>query len=162
MTIPAPQSQSGDNAAGPPEALPQPVVHFFELTEELGSLLEHETDLLEQRRYKDAAELSEEKARLTSDYQATLATLRAQDDALLGPKTSETRKRLKAESERFRNRLARHARLVVRLKSMNEGLIKSISEEARRQRDPVNRYGGNGQLGARPTEPTSLSLDRSI
>jgi len=143
-------------------ARPAPVEQFLQLTKALGELIERETDLLEQRRFQDADALAAEKARLTNQYQATLQTLRAREKSLLGEPDSPLRRELKEASEAFRSRLARHARLVMRLKSLNEGLVKAISEEAEKQRNPVTPYGGDGSVGRGKREPTSLSLDQCI
>jgi len=150
-------SQGGDD----PDTAP-PVKSFLTITETLAGLIDRETELMEQRRFQEAGTLAEEKARLTGEFQSALATLRAQGSALLGPEDSDIRRRLKAAGEDFRTRLARHARLVTRLKTMNEGLVRAISREAERQRDPVRRYGGDGHVGSAPTQPTSLTLDRNI
>lgn len=164
--------QSGNISASPEDRdfhakpgeqdLAPPVRSFLETTAALAALLDRETELMKERRFKEAGALSEEKARLTAEFQSTLATLRAQDTALLGPKESSIRKRLKRAGEDLRARLARHARLVMRLKTMNEDLVKTISREVQHQRGSVQRYSGTGQLGVATGQPASISLDRSI
>jgi len=142
--------------------LAPPVRSFLETTTALAALLDRETELMKARRFKEAGELAEEKARLTNEFQSTLATLRMQDAALLGPEESAIRRRLKSAAEDLRARLARHARLVMRLKTMNESLVKTISREVQRQRGSIQRYSGTGQLGVASGQPASISLDQNI
>lgn len=144
------------------QELAPPVRGFLDTISALAELLDRETELMKARRFKDAGALAEEKARLTAEFQSTLATLRAQDAALLGPKESVVRRKLKGAAEDLRARLARHARLVMRLRTMNENLVKTISREVQRQRGAVQRYSGTGQLGMASGQPASISLDRNI
>lgn len=144
------------------QSLPAPVQHFISLTKALTSLLQRENTLLESRRPSETTPLAGEKARLTNDYKTALDALKADEDALLGPKESDIRKLIRAITEQFRAELARHAKLVIRLRTVTEGVVKSITDEVARQRNPMQHYGSSGQMATKTTQPATLSFDKVI
>lgn len=143
-------------------ALAPPVRHFLELTESLTALLSRENALLEKRRPRETKTLQGEKLRLTAEYKSALEALQAEECALLGLPESPLRRRIRSRTERFRAELARHARLVIRLKSLTEGMVRAISEEAMRQRGELTRYGGNARVSHATAGPAALTLDARI
>lgn len=150
-----------ESQSDPRPAVAPAVSHFLRLTGELTTLLARENTLLEQRRPRDLPASAGEKARLTAEYHRALAALRAGEAQLLGAKDSAIRTRIRQATEAFREELARHARLVVRFKAVTEGLVKTISVEAHKQKNPVRRYGSNARMSYR-SRPHSLSLDSTI
>lgn len=151
----------GTAPQGDPPLAP-PVRRFLDLTEALTALLARENALLENRRPRETKTLQGEKLRLTAEYKSALEALQAEERALLGPPESSLRRRIRSRTERFRAELARHARLVIRLKTLTEGMVRAISEEAMRQRGELTRYGGNARVSHAGAGPAALTLDTQI
>lgn len=132
------------------------------LTNELKDLIERETGLLKDRRPQEAKTLHGEKSRLMAEYKDTLGKLQVNEDQL-GAKDSRERKYLKQLTDTLREVIRDHARVVLRLKSVTEGLIRSVGEEVTKKNSPVLGYSQNAAFQATgPARPTSLSLNRVI
>ncbi|TNE66498.1 MAG: hypothetical protein EP335_03470 [Alphaproteobacteria bacterium] len=132
------------------------------LTISLTELIARETGLLKNRRPRDAQKLHGEKSRLMAEYRESLNNVRV-NSHLLGPDNSKERKYLRQLTDGLREALRDHARIVLRLKSVAEGLIKSVGEEVARQNSPVMSYGKNAAIQKYGSaRPTSLSLNQVI
>ena len=131
------------------------------LTISLTELIARETDLLKARRPRDAQKLHAEKSRLMAEYRETLNRLRVNEQSL-GPKDSPERKYIRKLTDKFREMLRDHARVVLRLKSVSEGLIRSVGEEVSKRNRSVVGYGKNAVQSAARARPTSLSLNQVI
>ena len=135
---------------------------LVKLTHALNDLLTQETELLRSQRPREAGQFHGEKNRLMSEYRETLNRLQINREQL-GGDNSEVRNHIKSVTGAFRETLRDHARIVLRLKSVAEGLIKTVSEEATRQTQPVIGYGSSAAPNVPKTlRPTSLSLNRTI
>jgi hypothetical protein len=132
------------------------------LTISLSELIREETQLLGKRLTKEAQKLHGQKNRLMAEYRETLNLLQV-NDKLLGPKDSAVRQYIRKLTDRFREILRDHARIVLRLKSVAEGIIKSVGEEVIKKNRPVVGYGRNAGYRM-PTQipPTSLQLNQVI
>jgi|GEM_PF-869815 len=109
-----------------------PVARFAETTRNLTSLIAQENQMLESRDVSGIKPLQGEKARLASLYESGLKTLRS-NPTILGPKGSPTRNKIKEITAAFQNEVRNHGRILLRMKSVTEGIINTISEEASRQ-----------------------------
>lgn len=143
-------------------AMPPPVQTFLDLTRALTSLLSEENQLLKNRRPAETSALAREKVRLTNEYRQALETLKADEETLLGARDSDLRKTVHETTELFRLELAHHAKLVIRLKTVTEGVVKSISDEVARQRNPMQHYSHTGQIATKGAQPATLSFDQMI
>lgn len=132
------------------------------LTISLSDLIQEETRLLSKRLTADAKRLHGQKNRLMAEYRDTLQLLQV-NEKLLGPKGSPARRYIRELTDRFREILRDHARIVLRLKAVAEGIVKSVGEEVIKKNRPVVGYGSNaafrmpGQI-----QPTSLQLNQVI
>ncbi len=142
--------------------LPQPVAHLLETTLSLHRLIEQENALLESRRPRETKALQGEKLRLTAEYRAALARVRADEAALLGTRDSRIRQQLKQVTDAFRGELKRHARILIRLKTVTEGIVRAVSEEAVRQRGAVRRYGTDARATHAIAGPAALTIDENV
>lgn len=132
------------------------------LTISLSELIQEETRLLQARLTREAQRLHGQKNRLMAEYRETLNMLQV-NDKLLGPKDSSIRKYIRAITDKFREVLRDHARIVLRLKSVAEGIIKSVGEEVVKKNRPVVGYGSNAAFKMPGTaRPTSLQLNQVI
>lgn len=143
-------------------SLTGPGAKLVKLTKSLCDLISRETTLLRERKTKAAQTLHGEKSKLIAEYKNTMSQLQV-NEHLLGAKDSGERKYIKFITEKLREVIRDHARLVLRLKSVAEGLIKSVGEEVAKQDRPIIAYGNNaGYQVSRAARPMSLSLNQVI
>lgn len=138
-----------------------PGAQLVRLTIALTELIGRETGLLKDRRPREAQKLHAEKSRLMAEYRETLNRLRVNEQSL-GPKDSAERKYIRKLTDAFREALRDHARVVLRLKSVSEGLIRSVGDEVSKRNRSVVGYGKNAAQPAARARPTSLSLNQVI
>jgi hypothetical protein len=162
MPLDSPLPQANQNTAATRPALTGPGAKLAKLTISLTELIAEETKLLKKRLTKDAQRLHGQKNRLMAEYREVLNSLQV-NDKLLGPKNSAARVYIRELTDKFRETLRDHARIVLRLKSVAEGIIKSVGEEVIKKNRPVVAYGQNAAYNM-PTHnrPTSLQLNQVI
>lgn len=135
---------------------------LVKITLSLTDLIKQETSLLEQRLPREAQKLHGQKNRLMAEYRETLNHLQV-NEKLLGPKESSVRQYIQKVTDAFREVLRDHARIVLRLKSVAEGIIKSVGEEVVKKNRPVVGYGKNAAFKTpAQMQPTSLQLNQVI
>ncbi|UTW54187.1 hypothetical protein [Kordiimonas sp. SCSIO 12610] len=158
MPLDAHPSELHNNApiiTGPGEKL-------VKITLALTDLIKRETSFLKAHRNKDAQALHGEKSRLMAEYRDTLNNLQV-NEHLLGSKDSRERKYIKSITEPFREALREHARIVLRMKAVTEGLIKSVGEEVSKRNPSVTGYNKTAAFAVPQNQrPTSLSLNQVI
>lgn len=144
------------------EKLTGPGAKLVKLTKSLCDLIAQETNLLKLRRTREAQALHGQKSKLMAEYKNTMNQLQM-NEHILGDKDSGERKFLKFVTDKLREILRDHARVVLRLKSVAEGLIKSVGEEVAKQQRPVTAYGHNAAYQvSKAARPMSLSLNQVI
>jgi len=159
MSAMNPTMNDGDSE---PAALPGPVQRFLSLTRQLRDVLERENTLLEQRRTVETKTLAGEKSRLTAEYREALGVLKVRETELLGDPQSPIRQRIRSETDVMRQELARHAKLVIRLKSITEGVVRAIGREVEKNSNPLHGYGVSGRSTTRQSRPAALRLDENV
>jgi len=157
---PIPLQHSKENVA--PPVLTGPGARLAKLTIELYELIARETQLLKERLPREAQRLHGTKNRLMAEYRETMNTLQV-NEKLLGPKNSPVRQYIRELTDKLREVLRDHARIILRLKSVAEGIVKSIGEEVIKNNRPVMAYGKNAAF-KQPvsSRPTSLQLNEVI
>ena len=115
---------------------------LIRLTARLAELLDTETALFEARKPHEAVALQAEKTRLATIYR-TETRLAGQDPARLGGLNEPVKARLRESTARFESALARNGAAVEALKSLTEGLVKALADEAARQAQAKAGYGPN-------------------
>lgn len=139
-----------------------PGAKLVKITRSLCDLIVRETKLLKARNARDAQLLHGEKSRLMAEYKNTMSQLQV-NEHLLGAKDSGERRYIKFITDQLREILRDHARIVLRLKSVAEGLIKSVGEEVSKQQRTVVGYGSNAAYQVpRASRPMSMSLNQVI
>ena len=158
-SMPQPTQPSNDT---PNPNLTGPGAKLAKITIELCELIVRETGLLKDRQPREAQRLHGPKNRLMAEYRETLQHLQV-NDKLLGPKDSTARKYIKKLTDELREALRDHARIILRLKSVAEGIVKSIGEEVIKNNRPVVAYGQNAAFKQPAVaRPTSLQLNQVI
>lgn len=123
---------------------------LIRLTGRLTELLEQETACFEARKPHEAVALQSEKARLATVYR-TETRLAAQENSRLAGLGDALKLRLRESTTRFEAALARNGAAVEALKSLTEGLVKALADEAARQAQAKAGYGpgaGKTAIGA--------------
>ena len=110
------------------------------LTERLTTLLADQARAFEQHRPQDAAAALAEVSRLTIDYRAGSAHVRA-DPQLVQAADPQPRQRLLRATEAFEAVLQRQGRALAASKTVTEGLVKAVAEEIAARRGIGQAYG---------------------
>lgn len=145
----------------PTPPVPVGVPQFLQITHDLTRLIEQETDLLKRKRPSDLGAFEAEKRSLSAAYTKAVGALRVNKDAL-GALTDDDKAALKEAIGAFEATLKAHGRLVLRLKTVSEGIVRAVGREVEKRNRPVSSYQGNAQMRPPPTSatPTSISLDQ--
>lgn len=140
---------------------PAGVQQFLQITRDLTRLIEQESDLLKRKRPSGLSAFEAEKRRLSTAYTKAVGALRINKDAL-GALTDDDKAELKGAIETFEAALKAHGRLVLRLKTVSEGIVRAVGREVEKRNRPVSSYQGNAQMRppAPAAAPTSISLDQ--
>jgi hypothetical protein len=130
---------------------------LIRLTGRLTQLLEQETALFEARKPHEAVGLQTEKTKLATLYRAETQRA-AKDRARLAGLDPVLKARLSESTLAFEAALRRNGAAVEALKSLTEGLVKALADEAARQQSANAGYGPNAARGA---GIGALAYDRS-
>ena len=145
------------------EGLPEgPVRRLIGHTEELTNVIRKEISILEARRPSDIAPLQAEKAQLSTAYEKEFNAVK-QNKKLLGDKDSPLRQRLREATEVFNSELVRLGRILLRMKSITEGMVHAIGEEVARKRQSVRNYSPDAAVNEpQMAKPLPIALNEVI
>lgn len=139
-----------------------PVGRLIKHTEELTGLIREEIIILEERRPAEIAPLQAEKARLSTIYEEEYKALK-RNQSLLGDKDSPLRLRLREATETFNRELVRLGGILLRMKSVTEGMVHAISEEVARKSQQVRNYSQGAEVTDSPAiKPVPIALNQVI
>ncbi len=142
-----PQAELSDRpAAEPGQDVGARLSRLTELVESLGEIVTRETELLATRHPRSLADTQSEKELLAAAYEYELRHLKADPGWVDGADPAAVG-RLKQAVECFDAIMGQHARRLVTVKSISEGMIQAIAEEVQRKRQPVTGYDRNAMLG---------------
>ena len=157
--ISTPQEVQDEDVNFAKGSLPARVV---EATQKLIDLFHIENALLNERKIADTKELQNQKAKLSAHYQAELLALQ-QNPSCLGPKNSPMRKKLQKVTDTFQEEVKNHGRILLRLKTVSEGLVQSISNEASKKSGAVPLYDTNATMHINSANlPVNIALNQII
>jgi len=128
---------------------------LLQLTERLTSLIEQETALFRERRPEDALGLQDEKSKLANIYRTEVARARQEPQRFSGAPEG-VKSLLRKATEGFHKALKENGHAVLALKTITEGVVKAIADEAARQRTAGGGYGPGA--GQRATSPGALNI----
>lgn len=127
-------------------------------------LIETENACLEARQPEKLADTEARKRDLIERYRAGVDMIRS-GRVRIRP---EERQILIDTGRALETAMTRHARKVVRMKSVTEGLVHAVAERAARNKAPADGYGANGRVQAATLArnayraPTALSVNRMV
>ncbi|ABI66246.1 MULTISPECIES: hypothetical protein [Maricaulis] len=113
---------------------------LLKLTRRLTDLINEETRLFQDRRPHDALGLQDEKSQLANIYRAEVARARKEPARFSGA-PAPIKQALRDATTSFHASLAENGRIVGALKTVTEGVVKAIADEAARQRSTAGGYG---------------------
>ncbi len=121
---------------------------ILDITRRLTALLEREMAMIEAKTPARLSELEEERSRLSLLYSREMQAV-AGSPAEFRSLPRDRVAKLREETEGFQELLGRHQRLVARMRRVTEGIVKTIADEAQRQKSPRTGYAAGGQSTAR-------------
>jgi hypothetical protein len=107
------------------------------MAERLLEAIQADIDALAAGRPQEMRSLDPEIQRLSVSYSREAANF---DPARAKSAPAALRQRLTAVTGAFREKLAQHARLLTRVRSASEGIVKAVAEEVERVRAPTLTY----------------------
>ena len=126
------------------------------LTRRLADLAERQAALFEGSRFLEAQSLNEESARLANVYALESRRI-AQNPSILEGVPPVLKATLTVETERFQAAMEAHERALGRQRSLAEGLVRAIAEEAVAARPTPVAYGPGAQAFR---DTSAVALDR--
>ena len=141
------------------------VGELVELISHLGQAVSRETNLLAEKRPSELGQFTEERERLTTEYQTQVHAIRS-DPRLLQSASEETRLELKLAMKQFHELLNEHRRAVFAARTMTQRLISSVTDEFSRRNRPAAGYNRQAQMAQpmanRRAQPVSLALNEVV
>jgi len=152
-----------EEAQAPQQAavMPGAGAKVIRLAKELTDLLASENVLLEGSRPRDAAKMQGSKARLMTEYKLAIGQLQL-NQHILGDQDSDIRKTIRASADDLKDCLTSHARIILRRKSIADGLINKISQEANKSNRDIPAYSSSAAKPTSSSRPTSIALNQVI
>lgn len=133
---------------------------ILDITRRLTALLEREIGMIEAKTPARLAEFEEERTRLSLLYGREMQAVAA-SPAAFGQLPKDRIAALREETKSFQGLLDRHQRLVSRMRRVTEGIVKTIADEASRQKSPRTGYAATGRAAA-PAGATPLAINSKI
>ncbi|MCK5574720.1 MAG: hypothetical protein KAI28_02850 [Sphingomonadales bacterium] len=124
--------------------------------------MDHENALLEERKYRELEKIQPEKSRLAAEYNIAMQALRPFKN-MLQHDHQDIRNELTKANEAFQDKVTNNGRHLMRSKSISEGIISSIAQEAERQSPTVKQYNPmhpNG--GASQTRSVPIAINETV
>lgn len=133
---------------------------LIRLTRRLTELLEKETALFNARRPLETEDFQHEKTRLATLYRREIGAVK-EDPSRLAGISEAVKQSLKDVTERFTEALHANGMAVDTLRVLTEGVIRSVAEEAGRQRDTLSGYGPGVTPAQKPAGAPAVAVNRT-
>ena len=133
---------------------------LIRLTRRLTELLDQETALFLARRPLETEDFQHEKTRLATLYRREIGAVK-EDPSRLDGVPDSAKRILKDVTERFTQSLQANGIAVETLKTLTEGVVRSVAEEAGRQRDSLTGYGPGVSPGQKPVGAPAVAVNRT-
>ncbi len=130
------------------------------LSDRLKDLVERETALFEARKPHEALAFAKEKNTLATAYRLETARI-ARTPAMLAGATDELKAALRQSTKALDAALHANHRAAGAVRTLTEGLVKAIAEEAARMRQGVKGYGANGKVSSAEAA-AAITLNRQV
>ncbi len=135
---------------------------LMEVTAELIAVLDRETSLLRRAKYAEIGPLTARKSALSAQLLHHMTAFRAHA-AQIREHHPETVKELEAQNRLFRRSLEVNHETLNAMKSVTEGLIRTLAAKVAEQGGGPETYGADAALHApKPKRPRPLSVNRQL
>ncbi len=130
------------------------------LSGQLAALMTEETELLREMRIAEIEPLQSQKAALAAAYASVLSAVGRRPEQIAEAPPA-LRQSLRDATRELQTALDQNMRAVIAAKTVNERLIRVVSDAIAEQRAPGGAYTANGVMpsSAEAAEPVSLSVD---
>ena len=133
---------------------------LLKLTKRLTDLIRQETSLFKERRPQDAIHLQDEKSQLANIYRAEVSRARQEPHRFDGA-SAAIKEALRKATELFHKALAENGHAVAAMKTLTEGVVKAIADEAARQKSAGGSYGPGAAHRTAPQSAMNIALNRT-
>ena len=137
------------------------VDNLVRITETLSALMEHERALMHDRKYRELEKIQPEKSRLAAEYRLAVKALAPYRD-LLAHEFSDLRDQLLEANNMFQEKVKENGRLLLRSKSLTEGIVNAVAEEANRLKPRLNHYTPNQDNGGKSKSSLSIAFNETV
>jgi len=130
------------------------------LSDQLASLMTEETELLRKMRIAEIEPLQSQKSALAAAYASAITAVGRRPGQVIDAPT-DLRETLRDATRNLQTALDHNMRAVLAAKTVNERLIRVVSDAVAEMRAPGGAYTANGHASssADAAEPISLSVD---
>ena len=132
------------------------VEQLISLTERLTEILTQDADDFEARRPHAAAARAEESGRLANLYRHESVRVRRNPD-LIAAAPAARREQLTRATVAMEAVLKRHSRALEAAKTITEGIVKAVADEATERRGPSTAYGPGAKIAQTSAAPIALN-----
>ena len=142
------------------------VAQILAVVERLAEIIAAENAHLQQREPSLLSETEAEKGRLAAVYRRQLQEIAA-DPTWLKSADPTDRDRLKEAVRSFEAGLTAHARMLVAVKAVTEGMVRTVAEEVQKRNLPLEGYGRNATTSAPAAHygairPAAMAINQTI
>jgi len=135
----------------------------IQLSNRLAALMSEETALLREMRVSEIALLQDQKSALANAYASAIGAVKRAPGAL-SEAPVDLKSALREATRRLQESLDANMRAVIAAKTVNERLIRVVSDAIAEMRSPAGAYTASGVVpsSADAAEPVSLAVDHRI
>lgn len=132
------------------------------LTEKLTGMINRETKILDEKRASELALFEKERNSLSTLYRHEMARIR-DDRSLLEGLAPKLKDNLKAATMTFQSALAEHDKVLTRVRTVSDKIIKAVADEIAKKKAPTLSYGNNAAMKPRTTSAAApITLNQVV
>ncbi|MBL4616976.1 MAG: hypothetical protein JKY46_04730 [Robiginitomaculum sp.] len=132
---------------------------MISLSERLTGLLQQETDLFLARTPQKAANFAKEKNSLARIYRNEIQRI-SNNNELLSGVDEKIKADLRSATVKFNQALAENNQANAVIRTITEGMVKSVATEVANTRAAKSGYGADGSNNSNATAMSAITLDR--
>ncbi|PHR60890.1 MAG: flagellar basal body protein [Robiginitomaculum sp.] len=134
---------------------------MISLSNRLTGLLLKETKLFLARTPQEAASFAEEKSQLARIYRTETSRI-SRDPALLASATAALKSDLRATTIKFNAALESNHRATNAIRTITQGMVRSVATEVAKARAAKTGYGANGTNNNTNRAMSAITLDQKV
>lgn len=132
------------------------------LTEKLTDMITRETKILDEKRASELVAFEKERTSLSTLYRHEMARIK-EDKTLLQGIAPKLKEDLKATTLTFQNALSAHDKVLTRVRTISDKIIKAVADEITKKKSPTLSYGNNAAMKPRTTSTAApITLNQIV